>query len=69
MNMFPKAFIASIGTSTVSYCFKSPSLGTQELKITKKIARMYRLKDFILEGSMYYLNGFKDAHIICAFLK
>ena len=69
MDMFPKAFIASIGTSPVSCCFKSPSLGTQELKITKKIARMYQLKDFILEGSMYYLNGFKDAHIICAFLK
>lgn len=66
MDYGPKAFK---GTSPVSCCFKSPSLGTQELKITKKIARMYQLKDFIIEGSMYYLNGFKDAHIICAFLK
>ena len=69
MDMIFETFFASIWTSTFSFYFKSPSIGTQELKITKKIARMYQLKDFILEGSMYYLNGFKDAHIICAFLK
>ena len=48
MDMFPKAFIASIGTSTFSFYFKLPSLGAQELKITKKITRKYRLNDFIL---------------------
>jgi hypothetical protein len=48
MDMLFKAFIASIETSPVFRYCKSLSLGTQELKITKKIIRNYRLKVFIL---------------------
>ena len=54
MDMIFETFFASIWASTFSFYFKSPSLGAQELKITKKITRKYRLNDFILEESMCY---------------